>query len=54
MIRTEAQFCRDETERLLKLAMETNDEKLRKQLSDMAREWMHRAEMKEVSAIKPR
>jgi hypothetical protein len=41
--RTEAQFCRDETARILKLVMDASDENLRKHLTDMAREWLERA-----------
>jgi hypothetical protein len=47
MQRSEAQFCRDEAERLLKLARETNDPKIRRELIKMAEEWVERAKAKE-------
>jgi hypothetical protein len=46
MKRTEAEFCREQAERLLKLAKECTDFKLRKHLTDMAQEWVERAKVK--------
>ncbi len=46
MERTEAEFCRQQAERLLKLAKECTDFKLRKDLSDMAQQWVERAKFK--------
>jgi hypothetical protein len=46
MKRMEAEFCRDQAERLLKLAKECTDFKLRKHLTDMAQEWVERAKVK--------
>ena len=43
MYRSEAQFCRDEAERLLKLACEATDPELKKRLLEMAEEWVQRA-----------
>ena len=37
---SEAQFCRDQAARLLKLARETTDENLRARLTEMAAEWV--------------
>ena len=51
MKRTEAQFCRDEAERLLKLAKECSDKKLRDHLAVMANEWLERAKAKESPVI---
>ena len=53
MDRSESQFCRDEAERLLKLARETTDQNLRAHLVQMAEEWVHRAGVKaKVSTAK--
>src|SRR6266567_1254724 len=49
MKRTEAEFCRQEAERILGLAQECTDLKLRKQLTDMAHQWMERAKVKDVN-----
>jgi len=46
MKRTEAEFCREQAELLLKLAKECTDFKLRKHLTDMAQEWVERAKVK--------
>jgi len=46
MERTEAEFCRQQAERLLKLAKECTDFKLRKDLTDMAQEWVERAKFR--------
>jgi hypothetical protein len=46
MERTEAEFCRQQAERLLKLAKECTDLKLRKDLTDIAQEWVERAKFK--------
>jgi hypothetical protein len=46
MKRTEAEFCREQAERLLKLAKECTDFKVRKHLTDMAQEWVERAKVK--------
>ena len=50
MQRCEAQFCRDEAERLLKLARETSDPKIKQELVKMAGEWVERAKAKEAGA----
>jgi hypothetical protein len=46
MKRTEAEFCREQAERLLTLAKECTDFKLRKHLTDMAQEWVERAKVR--------
>lgn len=46
MDRSESQFCRDEAERLLKLAKEITDANVRQHLIDMASEWVARAGVK--------
>jgi hypothetical protein len=48
--RNEAQFCRDEAARLLRLAQETNNPKLRADLVAMANGWLERARAKEELA----
>jgi hypothetical protein len=50
MHRSEAQFCRDEAERLLRLAMECGDAQVRDDLTLMANEWLERAKTKEEPA----
>ena len=50
MQRSEAQFCRDESERLLRLARETNDPKITQELVKMASEWVERAKAKDAGA----
>jgi len=52
MQRTEVQFCRDEADRLLNLAQQITDPKVREDLRQMAGEWVERAKVKEVSATK--
>jgi hypothetical protein len=47
MHRSEPQFCRDQAERLLKLAGACEDAKVRDDLCVMANEWLNRAEAKE-------
>ena len=47
MDRSESQFCRDEADRLLKLANECSDAKVRNHLHVMASEWLERAKAKE-------
>jgi hypothetical protein len=47
MHRNEAQFCRDEAEKLKALARECSDRKVRAHLESMAREWIERAKAKE-------
>ncbi len=49
MHRSEAQFCRDEAERLLNLARQTTDSTVREDITRMATEWAQRAKAKEVS-----
>jgi hypothetical protein len=44
MHRSEPQFCRDQAERLLKLANACDDPKVRDDLCVMANEWLERAE----------
>jgi hypothetical protein len=46
MKRTEAEFCREQAERLLQLAKECTDFKVREHLTDMAQEWVERAKVK--------
>jgi hypothetical protein len=46
MHRTEAEFCRQEAERLLKLAKECTDLQVRRHLTEMAHEWVQRAKAK--------
>jgi hypothetical protein len=52
MHRTEAQFCREEAKRLLELAAECSDQKVRQHLLVMANAWVERAKLKEGSAEK--
>jgi hypothetical protein len=52
MNRSESQFCRDEAERLLKLAKETSDQKVRQHLIEMAGEWVARAKIKQITSAK--
>ena len=47
MDRAEPQFCRDQAERLLKLAKECEDPKVRDDLCVMASEWLERAAAKD-------
>jgi hypothetical protein len=47
MLRTEAQFCRDEAARLTELAKECTDPKVRDHLLVMAKEWLERAKAKD-------
>jgi len=47
MKRTEAQFCRDEAERLLALFNECTDPKVRDRLAIMANDWLERGKAKE-------
>jgi hypothetical protein len=46
MLRTEAEFCRQEAERLLELAKECTDLQVRQHLTQMAHEWVERAKVK--------
>ena len=54
MNRTEAQFCLDEAQRLLKLAEECSEEKLRRHLREMAQQWTERAKFKQWQAAGPK
>jgi hypothetical protein len=47
MHRTEAEFCRHQAQRLLKLAKECVDPQIRDQIVTMADEWVGRAIAKE-------
>ncbi len=47
MHRTESEFCKQEAERLLTLAKESDDRKVRDHLKLMAKEWMERARAKD-------
>ena len=53
MNRTEAQFCLDEAERLLKLAKQCSEEKVRKHLREMAQQWTERAKFKQTHVAAP-
>jgi hypothetical protein len=53
MHRSESQFCRDEAARLIELAETTADEKVRQHLIEMAREWLARANTKELKLAHP-
>jgi hypothetical protein len=53
MHRSESQFCRDEAARLIELAETTADEKVRQHLIEMAREWLARANTKELKLARP-
>ena len=50
MHRTEQEFCRDQSVRLLQLAKECPDPQTRDQLVMMANEWLERAQVKEKQA----
>lgn len=50
MHRTEQEFCRDQSVRLLKLAKECPDAQTRDHLVRMANEWLERAEAKDELA----
>ena len=47
MQRSEAQFCRDQAQRILELAKGCADSKVRDHLAMMANEWLDRAKAKE-------
>ena len=47
MHRSETEFCREQAERLLALAKECGDAKVRDHLAVMANEWLDRAKTKE-------
>jgi hypothetical protein len=47
MHRSEAQFCRDQVQRILELAKGCDDRKVRDHLAMMANEWLDRAKAKE-------
>ncbi len=47
MHRSESQFCRDQAERLLALAKESNDPRIRDHLAVMANDWVQRGKEKE-------
>ena len=51
MERTEAEFCRQQAERLLNLAKECTDLKLRKDLTDIAQEWVGAGQIQGREAI---
>jgi hypothetical protein len=42
---TESEFCREQAERLLRLAKECKDLQLRRHLTQMAEEWVGRAKV---------
>jgi hypothetical protein len=48
MQRSEPQFCRDEAQRILELAKECTDSRIRDRLVMMANEWLYRAQVKEA------
>jgi hypothetical protein len=50
MHRSEPQFCRDEAQRILELAKECSDSRIRDRLVMMANEWLYRAQVKEAPA----
>jgi hypothetical protein len=50
MHRTEEEFCRDQSIRLLKLAKKSPDRQIRDQLVMMANEWLERAKAKDKPA----
>jgi hypothetical protein len=54
MNRTEAQFCLDEAARLLKLAQECSDGKVREHLREMAQQWTERAKVKQDQSAAPK
>ena len=47
-----SQFCREQAERLLKLAQATADQTLRVHLVQMAEEWQAEAKAKDLTAKK--
>ena len=47
MHRTEAEFCRHQAERLLKLVNECVDPKIREQITALTNDWLGRAVAKE-------
>jgi HEPN domain-containing protein len=47
MHRSEPEFCREQAERLLALAKECTDAKVRDHLAMMANDWLDRAKAKE-------
>jgi hypothetical protein len=47
MARSEAEFCRQQAERLMRLAHECVDPQIRAQVTAMAKEWLDRARAKE-------
>jgi hypothetical protein len=47
MHRDEVQFCRDQAQRILELAKECTDSKVRDRLAMIANEWLDRAKAKE-------
>ena len=47
MYRNEAEYCREQAGRLLRLAQECVDPKVRNQVSNIANEWLERAKAKE-------
>ena len=47
MRRSEAEFCREQSERLLRLAQECVDPAIREQVTTMANEWLERAKAKD-------
>jgi hypothetical protein len=48
MHRSEAQFCREQAERLMNLAKECADPRIRDNLAVMANEWLVRAKTKDT------
>jgi hypothetical protein len=53
MQRSEAQFCRDQAQRILQLAKGCADSKVRDHLAVMANEWLDRAKAKEAPPSSP-
>jgi hypothetical protein len=51
---SEAQFCRDQAQRILELAKACDDRKVRDHLAMMANEWLDRAKAKESPPAKRR
>jgi hypothetical protein len=47
MHRSEAQFCRDQAQRILELAKGSDEPRVRDHLAMMANEWLDRAKAKE-------
>ena len=47
MQRTEAEYCRYQAERLLRLAQQCVDPEIRDQVTAMANEWLERVKAKE-------